>query len=176
MFEVRFGASRVRQRSKNREAFEYEPTYSIFGTGSLQLFCILKQRSCILGKTFGSSLGCYSATADCWLWFHGAWLRETVQGVRSLRRHPAYDGRARASSHGMAHHSDRTHRRSRRPAWSFRPTCKFADGCGSLGSDANCPSPLWVQLDQAAECDGRPGTVRAAGVRACSALSCRACG
>src|SRR6266446_2988643 len=68
--------------------------------------------------------------------------------------------------HGMAHHSDRAHRRSRRPARSFRRTCKSADGCGSRGSDADRPSPLWVQLDQAAECDVRPGPVRAAGLRA----------
>ena len=55
--------------------------HSIIGTGRQQPFCILKQRSCILGKTFGSWLGSYSATADCWLWFHGARLRETVQGA-----------------------------------------------------------------------------------------------
>jgi uncharacterized membrane protein YphA (DoxX/SURF4 family) len=30
----------------------------------------------------------------------------------------------------------------------------------------NGPSPLWVQLDQAAECNVRPGTVRAPGLRA----------
>src|SRR5580692_7223051 len=145
---------------------EYEPTYSICGEGRQQPFCILQQRPCLLGKTFGSSLGSYSATADCWLRLHGAWLCETVQGTRSLRRHPAYDRRARASSDGMAHHSDRTHRRSRRPARSFPPTCKSADGCGSLRSDANGSSPLRVQLDQAAECDVRPGPVRAAGLRA----------
>ncbi len=45
-------------------------------------------------------------------------------------------------------------------------TILTADGCGSRGSDADRPSPLWVQLDQAAECDVRPGPVRAAGLRA----------
>src|SRR5882724_1946009 len=75
------GLRDVRQRSRNREAFEYEPTDSIIGTGRHQPFCILEQTSCILGKTFGSCLGSYSATADCWLWLHGARLRETVEGA-----------------------------------------------------------------------------------------------
>src|SRR5215813_11629164 len=87
------------------------------------------------------------------------------KGPEAFRRYPAYDGRARASFHGMAHHSDRTHRRPRRAARSFRATCKSPDGCDSLRSDANCPSPLWIQFDQAVECDVRPGPVRAAGLR-----------
>jgi hypothetical protein len=44
-------------------------------------FCIPKQRSCVLGKALGSCMACYSAKADCWLWLHGEWLRETVQGA-----------------------------------------------------------------------------------------------
>src|ERR1700739_712635 len=61
--------------------FEYDPTCSIIGTGRQQPFCILKQRPCIPGKTFGGCMGSYPVTADCWLWLHGAWLRETVQGA-----------------------------------------------------------------------------------------------
>ena len=53
---------------------------------------------------------------------------------------------------------DRTHRRPRRPARSFCPSCKYADGRGSFRSDANCSSPLRVQLDQAAERDVWPRT------------------
>jgi putative oxidoreductase len=69
---------------KTERFFEYEPTYSTIGTGRQQPFCILKQRPCILAKTFGSRLGSYSATADCWLWLHRAWLRETVQGPEAF--------------------------------------------------------------------------------------------
>src|ERR1700758_1488584 len=107
---VRLLALRAFDKNQEMEGFEYEPTYSIFGTGRQRPFCIPKQRSCNPGQTFDSSLGSYSATANCWLWLHGAWLSETVQRARSFRRHPTYDRRAGASSHGMAHHSDRTHR------------------------------------------------------------------
>src|SRR6516164_5254745 len=94
---VRSSLLSLRPTNQNRErCFEYEPTYSIIGTGKQQPSRISTQPSCILGKTFGGCLGSYSATADCWLRFHGVWLRETVAGARSLRRHPTYDGRARA--------------------------------------------------------------------------------
>src|SRR5215469_56622 len=76
----------------------------------------------------------------------------------------------------MAHYSDRTHRRSCRPARSFCSPCKCAHGSGSSRSDANCSSPLRVQFDQAAECDGRPGPIRLARLRGGPApcLSCSA--
>src|SRR5215467_12028201 len=134
----------LRERSTKERGFEYEPTYSIIGTARQQPSRISTQPPCILGKTFGSCLGSDSATADCWLRFHGARLRETVERARGLRRHPAYDERARASSHGVAHHSDRTHRRSRGPARSLCPPCKCANGRGPFRSDVNRSSPLRV--------------------------------
>ena len=41
----------------------------------------LSNRLAFIGKTFGGSLGSHSVTADCWLRFHGAWFRETIQGT-----------------------------------------------------------------------------------------------
>ena len=46
-------------------------------------------RFAFLTRTFASSLGPDSATADCWLWFYGARVRQALQGARKLRRHPA---------------------------------------------------------------------------------------
>jgi hypothetical protein len=72
---------------------------------------------------------------------------------------------------GMAHHSDRTRWRSRRPARSFRPACKSADGWTSLRSDPNRPSTLRVQFDQADERDIRTSSVRPPATRlTCSIL------
>src|SRR5215471_21396197 len=99
--------------------FDYEPTYPIIGTERQNPSRISRQPSRILGKT-GSCLRSYSAKADCWLWFHGAWLREAFQGTGSLRRHSAYNRGARSPSHGLAHHADRTLRRPRGPARGFR--------------------------------------------------------
>src|SRR6266446_1603605 len=120
-----------------KELFAYERTSPILGRGRQQPFCILK-------RAFAISLGLDSATADCWLWFYGARVRQAVQGARKLRRHPACYRRARASSHGMAYHSDRTHRRPGSLARSFPPPCWSADGGASLRSDLHRPSTLWV--------------------------------
>ena len=49
---------------------------------------------------------------------------------------------------------------------AFVPLVSLPMAAVLFRSDANCPSALWVQLDQAAECDVRPGPVRAAGLRA----------
>src|SRR5260370_39578268 len=98
-----FARSDVRQQS-TKELFAYERTSPILGSGRQQPFCILK-------GTFGSPLGSYSATPDCWLWFHEARVRQIVQGARKPRRHPACSERPRALCHGMANHLDRAHRR-----------------------------------------------------------------
>src|SRR6267378_8633379 len=100
----------------NEGAFAYERTPPILGRGRQQPFCILT-------RAFAISLGPNSATADCWLWFYGARVRQAVQGARKLRRHPAYAERPGASLHGMAYHLDRAHRRPCRLARSFPPPC-----------------------------------------------------
>src|SRR5580704_6411887 len=140
-----------------KELFAYERTSPILERGKQGPFCILR-------RTVVSSLGSDSATADCWLWLYGARFRKIVEGARKLRRHPACAERPGASFHGMAYHFDRARRRPRRIARSFRPPGQPADGGASLRSDFHRPPALWVQLDQAAGCDGGARPVRAAGV------------
>src|SRR5258706_11001962 len=120
-----------------KELFAYERTSPILGRGRQQPFCILT-------RAFAISLGPNSATADCWLWFYGARVRQAVQGARKLRRHPAYAERPVASLHGMAYHLDRAHRRPCRLARSFPPPCLSADGRASLRTNLHRPSTLWV--------------------------------
>jgi len=69
---------------KNREVFDYEPTYSIIRKGKAVAVLILRQKSCILGKTFGSCLGCYSPAADCWLWLHGHGFAKLSKGPENF--------------------------------------------------------------------------------------------
>jgi len=67
----------------------------------------------------------------------------------------------------------RTRRRRREDKLEdFPPPGWRADGCAALRSNFHRPFTLWVQLDQADECDGRPRSVRAARLRVQPALSC----
>src|ERR1700722_7180206 len=104
------------QHQSTKELFACERTSPILGRGNEQPFCVLK-------RTVVSPLGSDSAAADCWLWLYGARVRQIVQGVRKLRRHPPCAKRPVASFHGMAYHFDRAHRRPRRLARSFHPPC-----------------------------------------------------
>lgn len=45
-------------------------------------------------------MGSYSVAPDRWLWFHGAWFRQAVQGPRRIRRYPARARRASTIFHG----------------------------------------------------------------------------
>src|SRR6516225_8976881 len=53
----------------------------------------------------------------------------------------------------MAYDSDRTHLRAGNLIGSFRPSCECTDGYSSLRSDLHRPFTLWVQFNQADECD-----------------------
>src|SRR6266403_799139 len=57
------------------------------------------------------SVGSYSVAPDRWLWFHGAWFRQAVQGPRRIGRYPARASCACATFHGMDHYTDRAARR-----------------------------------------------------------------
>ena len=68
------------------------------------------------------------------------------RGPEPPRRDPAYDRRARASSHGMVHHSDRTHRRAAHPAAGMK-NFVFTNSIVSAGK-----FPVWSTGGGPANC------------------------
>jgi hypothetical protein len=109
-------------------------------------------------------VGSYSVAPDRWLWFHGAWFRQVVQGPRRIRRYPAHVNCACATFHGVVDHTDRAARRLSNTSRRLCVLCQFADGRAFVGGYFYCASALRVQFDQAHSRDRCRGAVWTTGL------------